>query len=184
MKKLKIFALLLVTVLLLTGCGLVKNNSETSTKEAPSKGKCKILDCIKKLDTKDDLAKINEVIGFEGELEREGNGYKVYKWELTEDDKVTASFYSSSTTIAISFKDDLIKSSKVDFSKYDEIKTAMNNRETVTYEDIKKKFGTEGVLIEKSSFSNKYRWVNKDGAYLNATFGATTGKCSMIIGRI
>ena len=183
MKKLKVFALLLVTVLLLTGCGTQQNSSKVEEKEK-SKGNCKVVDCIKKLDIKDDLEKVNKVIGFEGKLTLEGDTYKVYEWALNDNDTVKVSFYSSSTTISISFKDELIKNSKTDFSKYDEIKTAMKAGQTVTYDDVKKKFGTEGTLIEKSSFSNKYRWVNDKGGYLDATFGLTSGKCTMIIGRI
>lgn len=188
MKKFKLVALLLVSVLLLTGCNLLPGQSgETTNKvEKPAKGNCNVFDCIKKLDVKDDLAKVNSVMGFEGEKVREGSGYTTYQWvvDKDKDESVEATFYSSSTTISIKFKDDAIKNSKVDFSNYSDIKTAMNNKETVKYDDIKAKFKADGVLIEKTSFSTKYRWVNAEGRYLNATFGNTTGACSMIIGRI
>ena len=189
MKKFKLIALLLVSVLLLTGCSLPFTQSKTTstkTLEKPAKGNCNVFECIKKLDIKDDLDKVNSVMGFEGEKVREGSGYTTYKWvvDKDKDESVEATFYTSSTSITINFKDDAIKNSKVDFSKYQEIKTAMNNKETVKYEDIKSKFKADGVLIEKTSFSTKYRWVNSEGRYLNATFGNSTGACSMIIGRI
>lgn len=187
MKKVLGIISVLVLVVLLTGCGVTKNNNGGTTPTAkPAKGNCNVFDCIKKLDIKDDLAKVNKVIGFEGELLREGSGYTTYEWVIDEDksESVEATFYSSSATITIRFKDDAIKNAKVDFSGYSDIKTALNNRESLKYEDIKAKFKAEGTLIEKSSFSNKYRWVNAKGGYLDASFGTTSGSCSMIIGRI
>ena len=187
MKKVLGIISVLVLVVLLTGCGVTKNNNGVTTPTAkPAKGNCNVFDCIKKLDINDDLAKVNKVIGFEGELLREGSGYTTYEWVIDEDksESVEATFYSSSTTITIRFKDDAIKNAKVDFSGYSDIKTALNNRESLKYEDIKAKFKAEGTLIEKASFSNKYRWVNAKGGYLDASFGATSGSCSMIIGRI
>ncbi|MBQ9019172.1 MAG: hypothetical protein IJ097_02530 [Bacilli bacterium] len=188
MKKFKLIALALVSVLLLTGCNLIPSKTTTTTtKEAkPAKGNCVVFDCIKQLDTKADLETVTKVMGFEGEKINEGNGYTTYKWVIDSDknEALQAAFYSTSTSISITFSDEDIKNSKVDFSKYDEIKSALNNREKLTYDDIKSKFNAEGTLIEKTSFSTKYRWVNEKGGYLNATFGNTTGACSMIIGRI
>lgn len=188
MKKILGIAAIALAVVTLTGCGLIpqKTTVQGTRIEKPAKGNCNALDCIKKLDTKDDLAKVNKVMGFEGELLREGSGYTTYKWVIDEDkdESIEATFYTSSTTITANIKDDAIKNAKVDFSKYNEIKTAMNNRETVTYDDVKAKFGADGVLVEKSSTSNKYRWVNSEGRYLNANFSVTSGACTMIIGRI
>jgi len=181
-KVLGIISMALVLVLL-TGCG--QNKTQPTVVDKPAKGNCKVFDCIKKLDTKNTLEDVNKVMGFEGEKEREGSGYTTYKWVINEDknEAVEATFYSTSTTVSITFSDDDIKNPKVDFSKFDEIKKAMNNRETVTYDDVKAKFNAEGTLIEKSSFSTKYRWVNEKGGYMNASFGSETGKCTMIMGR-
>ena len=187
MKKVLGIITMALVVVLLTGCSLIPGNKskEATTKvEKPSKGNCNVFDCIKKLNTTDDLEKVNKVMGFEGEVKTEGNGWKTYKWEINEDDSVEATFYSTSTTISINFDDDAIKNSKVDFSKFDEIKKAMNNKEKVTYDDVKKKFGADGVLTEKSSFSNKYKWVNEKGGYMNANFSVSDNTCSMIMGRI
>lgn len=186
MKKILGIITMALVVVLLTGCSLIpgKQGANEKTLSKPAKGNCNVFDCIKKLDTKDNLEKVNKVIGFDGEVVREGDGYTTYKWEINENDKVEATFYSSSTTISISFDDDAIKNSKVDFSKFDEIKKAMNNKEKVTYDDVKKKFGADGVLVEKSSFSNKYRWVSEKGAYMTANFSVSDNTCSMIIGRI
>ena len=186
MKKVLGIISVLVLLVLLTGCGITNTGNSNVVKEAPAKGNCSILDCIYKLDIKDNLEKVNQVMGFDGELVREGSGYSTYNWVIDEEkeESVEVTFYSSSASITLKFKDDLIKNSKVDFSEYNDIKKALNNRESLKYEDIKAKFKAEGTLIEKSSSGNKYRWVNEEGRYLNASFGATTGSCTMIIGRI
>ena len=187
MKKILGIITMALLVVTLTGCSIIpgqKTNVEGTKLGKPAKGNCNVFDCIKKLNTTDDLEKVNKVMGFEGEVLREGSGYSTYKWEINADESVEATFYSSSTTVSINFKDDSIKNSKVDFSKFSEIKKAMNNKETVTYDDVKKKFGADGVLVEKSSFSNKYRWVSENGGYMTANFSVSSGACSMIIGRI
>ena len=180
--------ILIMTLCLVTGCDLFKTTQNKNTKEVTqkeSKGKCDVLECIKKLDTKNTLEDVNKVIGFEGEKKQEGNGWSSYIWELNDDDSVEATFFSTSTTIKINFKDERIKNNKVDFSSFEELKKALSDKKEVDYKEVKEKFGgVEGTLIEKSSSSNKYKWVNSKGGYLDASFGNTTGKCTMIMGRI
>lgn len=181
-----------MVLFLVTGCDLLKkkevetkNTKEETKVEEKSKSKCKVLDCIKKISTDASYEEVNKTIGFEGESYLEGDGWKIYKWELNEDDTVEVTFFSTSTTIKIKFDDDLIKNKKVDFSKYNEIKTALSNNESVSYTEMKEKFGgVDGTLIEKSSSGNKYRWVNSEGGYLDGNFNKDNTKCSMIIGRI
>jgi hypothetical protein len=80
-----------MVLFLVTGCDLLKKNEvETKTKEEPkieekSKGKCKILDCIKKIPTDASYEDVNKIIGFEGETYLEGTGWKSYKWNLNDD---------------------------------------------------------------------------------------------------
>ena len=183
---------ILMVLFLVTGCDLLKKKEvETKTTkeetkvEEKSKGKCKVLDCIKKISTDASYEEVNKIIGFEGESYLEGNGWKTYKWKLNDDDTVEVTFFSSSTTIKIDFDDELIKNKKVDFSKYSEIKSALSNNESVSYATMKEKFGgVDGTLVEKSSSGNKYRWVNSEGGYLNANFDKDNTKCSMVMGRI
>lgn len=184
-KVLGIISLALILVLL-TGCGNQKTNVNGKALEKPAKGNCNVFECIKKLDVSDDLEKAKKIIGFDGELVTEGTNYKVYKWKINPErnEAVQISFYGNSSSISITFSDEDIKSSKVDFSKYEEIKKDMNDKKTVTYEDIAKKFKVDGVLIEKTSYSSRYRWVNEKGGYMNANFNNSTGACTMIIGRI
>lgn len=189
MKKIFGIVVIALAVVSLTGCSLIpgqKTNEAGKVIEKPAKGNCNVFECIKQINLTDDLEKVTKVMGFEGKLLNEGSTYKTYKWVINEEknEAVQVAFNANSTSISITFSDEDIKNPKVDFSKYDEIKTALNNKEKLTYDDIKSKFNAEGILIEKTSFSTKYRWVNENGGYLNATFGNTTGACSMIIGRI
>ena len=86
--------------------------------------------------------------------------------------------------MSLDVKDDLIKNSKVNFSKYDEVKKAIQGGQKITYDEVKSKFGTDGVLIEVSSSSKKYRWVSGNGSYMNASFSISSGKCTTIMGRV
>ena len=167
---------IILVLLLLTGCTLKNETKENYT----------VFDYIKKLSTKDDLKTINKVMGFEGELINNSTSFKIYKWVINENknETVQAIFYKDSTSISITFSDQDIKSSKVDFSKYEEIKESINNKEKLKYKDIKSKFKVNGVLVEKTSTETKYRWVNENSKYVNATFNNKTGYCTMISGMI
>lgn len=175
---------LLLSVVLLTGCGKKNGATNTSNQAAkPSKGNCDIFTCIEKASTDAKLEDINKLIGFDGELLREGTGWNTYEWKLNDEDSVEVTFYSTSTTIKINFNDDRIKNAKVDFSKYSEVKAALNSG--ISYDEVKAKFGgVDGTLVEKSSSGNKYRWVKTTGEYLTGSFNKDKTKCSMIIGRI
>ena len=175
---------IIISICLLTGCNKQTEKKEKEVEET-AKGNCKILECIKQLEITSSLEDINNIIGFEGEKTKEGEGYTIYTWKLKSDEEVEATFYSTSTTIRINFNDDLIYNEKVDFSKYDEIKTSLNNKEAVSYDEIKEKFGkVEGTLVEKNSYGNKYKWVGNDGAYLVVSFSTDNKKCTMVSGQI
>ena len=184
MKSKKFLSVLFCFILLLslTGCeGAItpktktnsSSNTNTNTKSTTgtkkSKAKCGISECLEKLDQHSSLEQINEVIGFEGTEGTSTADYTKYSWELSDDAKIVATMYSSSTSLSLDVKDDLIKNSKVNFSKYDEVKS---------------KFGADGVLVEISSTSKKYRWVSSNGSYMNASFSNSSGKCTTIMGRV
>lgn len=181
---------LLLSLFVITGCDKKETTKETKKEETKeektkSKGKCNILKCMDKLDSNSSLEDINNEIGFEGEKKQEGNGWTTYEWKLSDTETVEATIFSSSTTIKIDFDDELIKNKKVNFSKYDEVKAALNNRESLSYDQIKEKFGgVDGTLVEKSSTGNKYKWVNSEGGYLNVSFNKDNTRCSMVMGRI
>ncbi len=182
---------LMLAVFITTGCGKdTKENTSPAkesnkTEEVKSKGNCSVFECIEKTTGKDTLEDMNKLIGFEGTVLREGTGWKTYSWKLNDTDSVETTFYSTSSTTKINFKDDRIKNSKVSFAKYDELKKALNNRESISYDKVKELFGgEEGTLVEKDNYSNKYRWVNAEGGYLNVSFNSDKTKCTMVMGRM
>lgn len=172
---------------LATGCGKEENSTQENNQKENEVADTKIFEYLDKIEITDNLEKVNEVVGFDGTLDNEGNGWKKYTWKITENTSLIVTFYESSKKcdIKLDFDDELIKNDKVDFSKYEEVSKALKGGEKLTYEDIKEKFGgVDGTQIEKGYVSNKFRWVNSNGGYLNATFSTSSGKCTTIIGRI
>ena len=178
----------LVIVTCLTGCGAVKEangqggKAEKTTTAAKIKGNCHALECINKIETSATVEDINAIIGFEGTLTDEK--YNFYKWEISDKESIEAKYYSGKNpTVIANVENDTLKNSKVDFSKWNELKPLISKG--ITYDDfITYIGGQQGTLIEKSSSSNKYIWVNANGGYLSASFGATSNKCTFASGRM
>lgn len=182
-KKILIGLLSLVLVFSVTGCLPKKNVSGNNDLKKQIKGNCRALDCIKKIKPENTVEEINKIIGFEGTLTDEK--YNIYTWEIASDEKITASYYSSNkATIEASYDNDEIKNNKIDFSKYDEIQTALKNGSSLTYDEFCKKVNGKGILYSVSDYSNKYVWVNKNGEYLTGTFNKSSNKCTFVVGRI
>jgi hypothetical protein len=175
MKKLTKIVLCLAVLLLVTGC----TSNKKETKKEKSKGKCKITECINLIGLKDNLEKVNETIGFEGKKGKDDT----YTWKLTSKDKVEVVF-SDTNTIKIKLLDDSIKNNKTSFKKYDEIEKKLKDGEKITIEDLNKAFKSNGVLIEKTSIKEVYKWVDKEDGYLEATINGTNGKCYRLNGMI
>lgn len=170
----------------LTGCG---NNATTGDNgdvsggsPSKTKGNCTAVECIKKINPENTVEQINNIIGFEGELIDEK--YNIYYWELSEETGVKMAYYSSAKgTVTIDYDRDALANSKVNFSRYSELKPKIN--EGISYNDfISYIGGVEGTVIEKSSYSTKYVWVSSDGSYLNGTFSSSSGKCTFASGMI
>ena len=181
MKK-KLMSLMLAAALTIsiTGCG-----SKTEETKEKSKGKCEVFECMEKLDSKNTLEQMNETIGFEGKLESETEDYKVYVWDLSEKTSIKSQFMLKydTATISATYPTE-IAPNKADFSKWDEIKSKLDKKETITYDEfVKLVGGDKGVLKQKTSSSLSYSWYNKDGGFLTAYFNAETGKCTMATGR-
>lgn len=183
MKK-KIMTLMLVAglTLIMTGCG---KDEEASSPALKSKGNCNVLECIEKLNPTQTLEEMNNIIGFDGELTSETESYKVYKWALNEETSITSQFMLNYNTATISANyPTSIAPHNADFSKWDEIKSKLNNRETITYDEfVNLVGGVQGTIDKKTSSSTSYVWYNKDGGYLSAYFNPETGKCTMATGR-
>ena len=184
-KKILIGLLSLVMIFTLTGC-LPKKAANTVNNATPKKqikGNCEALECIKKLKPENSVEEINKVIGFEGKLTDEK--YNIYTWEIAEDEKITASYYSSKTaTIEASYDRDELKNDKVDFSKYDEIQKAIKSGDSLTYDEFCDKVNSKGVLYKITTTGNGYVWVNKNGEYLTGSFSTSSNKCTFVMGRI
>ena len=174
MKKITRIILCLGIILLLTGC----NSTKKVVKKEKSKGKCKITECINLIGLKDNLEKVNEVVGFEGKGKD-----NTYSWKLTSTDKIEIVF-GDTNSIKIKVLDDDIKNKKTSFKKYDELEKKLKDGEKITIEDLNKSFKSDGVLIEKTSTEEIYKWVDKEDSYLEAYINATNGKCYRIKGMI
>lgn len=177
---LKIFAVLLIIIssaFSLTGCGKNNNKGDDSLK---------IFEYMEKISPENSVEDINRIIGSDGKLTDEKNN--VYTWNITDTQTLTARYGSNNTgkceiSADISDKFASLKDNKVDFSKYDEIKKALNSKDSITYDQIVEKIGAKGHLIKKSSSSLTYEWINKDGGYFMAYFNPRTNKCTMVSGR-
>ena len=179
MKKLQKLLVVAVLVGLLTACG--KGSEPT----AETKGKCNVFECIKQLSVTATLEDINKTIGLDGEQSYDSDYSTTYTWELSDDTDIEASISKSDNkvTYKISYPTKAI-GKRADFSKWDEIKSKLNSKEGLTYDEfVKLVGGVEGVLSGKSSSSLTYNWYNKDGGYLFGYFDAETKKCTLASGR-
>lgn len=192
MKK-KLLGLLCGVLVLgtLTGCGsnnsTIGNGSGVSnggSSTTNTKGNCTAVECIKKINPEHTVEQVNDIIGFDGELLDEK--YQKYYWELSEETGVEVTYYSSSKgKISIDYDRDSLANSKVDFSRYSELKSKIKGTDGITYDDFITYIGNvQGTLIEKSSYSTKYVWVATDGSYLSGSFSSSSRKCTFASGMI
>lgn len=180
MKK-KVLSLFIGGFLLitLTGCSNVLTSKSSEEK---TKGNCTPIECIKQIEPENTVEEINKIIGVDGELTDET--YNKYYWELSEDSGIEVTYYSSENgKIVADIDNNILKNNNVDFSKYDELKSKVNDG--ITYSEFITYIGNEdGTIIEKSSLSTKYIWVASDGSHITGTFSNSTNKCTYIIGTI
>lgn len=182
----KFFGLVLGALLTmtLTGCGSSVNNQNggTASGSEKTKGNCTPVECVKKINPENTVEEINNIIGVKGELTDEK--YNKYYWELSDESGVEVTYYSSTKgTIVADINKEDYANSKVDFSRYSELKPKIN--EGITYSEFITYIGNvDGIIVEKSSYSTKYLWVSSDGEYLNATFSNSSNKCTFATGRI
>lgn len=184
-----VLALVICLMFTLSGCGSDKNSEKdeninaSSSEEKNENQDAKVFEYIEKIESTNTTEEINGIIGSKGELVDEK--LNKYTWKISEDTSLTATYYSgTNATISISCKDDLMKNGNVDFSKYSEIKAALN-ASSLTYDEFVEKLGNvQGHMVEKSSSSKIYKWVAEDGRYLRATFSNSSNKCTFVSGRI
>lgn len=161
------------------------SNSGESSQEETTKGKCKIFDCMKKLNGKMTVEEVNEVIGFEGEKGSDEDSYVIYKWELSDDTSISGQFFKKYNTVTITanYPNSMVKG-KADFSRWDEIKKRLSStKNKLTYSEfVEMVGGVEGTIDKISDNSTTYKWLNADGGYLSGYFN-DDNECTMATGR-
>ncbi len=186
----KIFYYLVFSSLVInlaTGCAgqteksNILDKKDNDVKEE-TKGKCKVEECLNSIEVTNTVEEVNNIIGFEGEKQNE-NSNKYY-WNFSDTTKIEITLSSSGNTISATIDKSKIANKKVDFSKYDEIKAALDSGTSLSYDEfVEKVGGVQGTIVGKSSSSKRYTWANSKGGYLTASFSERTGKCTIITGR-
>ena len=176
-----VLAIILVLSLALSGCDLNKkigqNEENVDNAEEAKQKNFLAFEYIEKIKPENTVEEINKIIGSNGELTDEK--YNKYTWKITDDVEITATYYSSKTaTIKIDIDKKFLKDNRADLSCAKDIKSQVNSKDGIKYDDFVSKIGTKGYLIEKSSSSVGYIWVNEDGGYIKGTFSVSSGKCT------
>lgn len=177
-------SILVLGIFLVTGCSVKKEivigKDKKIQEKKKLKAKCSAVECIKKLNIDVTVEEANKIIGVDGKLTDEK--YNFYEYDLGNNEKIILKYYSGDkATIEADFNQDDIANKKVDLSHVNDLKTKVQNG--VTYDEFKAEIGnTDGILIEKSQFSNKYLWVSTKGGYIKATFSLSNNKCTIFTG--
>lgn len=177
--------LCLLGIFLTTGCTTKENtnkndNTDKTEEKSKLKAKCSALECIKKIEPENTVEEVNEIVGVDGVLTDEK--YNFYEYDLGNGEKITLKYYSGKTaTIVADYDEDELADKKVDLSKLEDLKSKVNYG--ISYDDFKKEIGgVDGILIEKSTLSNKYIWVSTKGGNVKATFRVKDNLCSFFSG--
>lgn len=163
------------------------NNGENGAQpgqEGVVNGNCSVLDCLKQLDSKMDIAEMNRIMGFEGELVTDEEAYKIFSWKLTEDTSIRAQFMTNydTATISAEYPSSMVPKT-ADFSRWAEIQSRLSDGEAITYDEfVEMVGGVEGVIKQKTGSNVSYDWENDEGGYLSGYFDYD-GKCTMATGR-
>ena len=158
-----------------TGCATKTDKTKKTIKVVEkSKGNYDVFESIKKININSSIEEINKLIGFNGTEKAN----KTYIWQLSPNTSIEVIYYEGIDNVSVkaNFKDDMIINAKVDFSKVNEMKTKLNTEQGLTYKDVVNLLGDEGILKEKTSTVNTYKWVNEKGN-LTASFSTVSGKC-------
>ena len=183
--------MLVLGLVVLTGCNDNSNNSGSATEQKQSKGNYDVFEAIKKIETTTTFEKINTLLGFEGTLKSQSDAnstyaWKLYRWDLTDDTaiEVRITEKDSSASIEAIYPTDKIRNGKVDFSKVNsEMKKKINEKDGMTYDQVVEFLGgVQGTLDKKDSSTNTYVWANDQRGSLTVRFSASTGKVTSFNG--
>ena len=193
MKKRTILGIIVVIVVTIVAIFLLRgrvgdneineNNDDITDVSLNLKGNQDIFETINLLQPENTIEEVDEIIGFEGECTNEEN--KEYKWQISDNTSAKVQYTEDNDAIIeISFPGKSIANENVDFSKFDEIKEAMQTSDSMTYEQIVEKLGgVQGTLKYKSKDTVKYEWDRPDGGYLICTFKLSNMKCTYASGK-
>lgn len=189
MKKIARILCLVVTLVLITGCGS-KNEAGSTKSGSKSKGNYDVFETIKKINTDGTIDDIDKLIGFKGTVKsqsEEGSYTKwvLYSWELTEDTSIEVRYYESTNTMYVEaiFPTSMIKTKTIDFSNVKTEMKAINSTNGLKYADVVKILGgVEGTLSKKDKDTLTYEWYSKDRGSMIARFSTKTGKCTSYSG--
>lgn len=139
---------------------------------------CTAAVCMEKIEITDGVDKITEVIGVEPEVDEENGSYK---WKISSKESITREKSGESYSLSATVDNTTIKGDTVDLSVFSDLRSELQNGETVTYDDLVKRLnGVEGVAVNKAETSNLYKWVDKNGQALTATIRNKDGICTII----
>ena len=186
MKRFAKLLCLVITLILITGCGGSKEEKGTTNNASKSKGNYNVFEAVKKIDTSSTIEEINTLIGFEGTIKSESDEtstieWKLYRWDLTEDTAIEIRYYSSTKNMYVEaiFPTSMIKTKTIDFSNVKTEMKAINSTDGLKYEDVVKILGgVEGTLTKKDKDTLTYEWYGKERGSMTARFSTKTGKCT------
>lgn len=193
-KRILVISLVLMLVLslvVLTGCGANSNNSGNAPQTQQSKGNYDVFEAIKKIETTTTFEDINTLLGFEGTLKSQSDAnstysWKLYRWDLTDDTaiEVRITDKDNSASIEAIYPTDMIRNGKVDFSKVNsEMKKKVNEKDGMTYDQVVEMLGgVQGTLDKKDSSTDTYVWANEQRGSLTVRFSTSTGKVTSFNG--
>jgi len=183
--------MLVLSLVILTGCGENSNNSSDAPQTQQSKGNYDVFEAIKKIETTTTFEDVNKLLGFEGTLKSESDAnstlsYKKYRWDLTDNTAIEVTIYDkdNSATIEAMYPSEMIANGKVDFSKVNsEMRKKINEKDGMTYDQVVEMLGgVQGTLDKKTSYDEAYVWVNDQRGSLTVRFNASTGKVTSFNG--
>lgn len=181
-KLLSTFLLVAVSVFFIAGCNSDKSNNkkiEDKNSDSNIKTKCEFYECINKIEPENTIEEMNEIIGIDAV--KTSDEYNYYEYDFGNDRKIILKFYyDDKPTIEVKYNKKDLKNDKVTLKNLSALKSRINDG--ITYEEFKKEVGgVDGTLIEKSTSSKNYIWVNENEGNVKATFDKK-GKCTFFFG--
>jgi len=181
MKKITLIVLALLFSICIAAAGCSGGGDNAASNNGSNANDKAYLDLINKIEVGDSLDKINEIIGFEGEVRSDNASYS---WEIG-NGGFSAIFREGETSEAISVKvlyeNEDVVNSKVKIKDLDTLKAKVNDG--IHYDDFKEFLGgVDGVLVEKGPVTKGYVWRSPNGSVVTAGFKLSNNICNSFVG--